>query len=156
MRSWRLAMRTRIRQQRHRGQTRKCLKALISHHCLEVHQSLRFRAKLLLQAHQAPGGTEGSPHDLPPWGTRSSRRAQGNTLFIAGEVRLEKGVGRWECLLPTSACWQDDTPHSCQKKRQRICPRLSPCTPLRGPQTRSAQNVIHRISEWNTGLLYAT
>lgn len=43
-----------------------------------------------------------------------------------------------------------------KKKRERICPRWSPCTPLRRPRTRSAQNVIHKISEWNTGLLYAT
>lgn len=128
MRSWCLAVHTRIRQQRHTGQSRKCLKALISQRCLEVHQSLRFRAKHLLQAQQAPGGTEGSPHHLPPWGTRSSGRARGKT----GKVRLGNGARRGGCLLPTSIRWQDDTPHSCPKK-DRICPRLSPYTPLRRP-----------------------
>ena len=73
-------------------------KAHVRHRCHDTHQPLPSaflsQAMLLLQAHWAPAGREGSPViTCCPVGTRSPRRARRKTQFTAGEARLGNGVG---------------------------------------------------------------
>lgn len=118
----------------------KISKALVRHPCHEAYQSfptVSLSQGLLLSCmpSQDSKGQGGVPrHHLLPLGTRSPGMGRGNISFIAGEVRLEKGV---RGLLPTPVvsrhCRMMVPPSQQHQRKRENEPQRLPALHLRRP-----------------------